>query len=113
MQFEIHGKDLPISGSLRRHIERRFCFALERFARRIKRVRVSVGDVNGPRGGVDKRCQVALVLMPSRTIVIEDWDADIYVAVDRVADKAGRHVGRRLKRPHGSSSTMRIAELLS
>jgi putative sigma-54 modulation protein len=66
MQFEIHGKDIPITERLRGHIERRLCFALERFARRISRVRVSVGDLNGPRGGIDKRCRVAIVVIPQR-----------------------------------------------
>jgi putative sigma-54 modulation protein len=112
MQFEIHAKDIPISQQLRVHIERRLCFALERFAMRIGTVRVSVGDLNGPRGGVDKRCRVAIVLMPSTTIVMEDRDSNIYVAIDRVADKAGRYIGRRLKRLKGGGQYMKISELL-
>jgi len=112
MQFEIHAKDIPITEQLRGHIERRLCFALERFARRIRRVRVSVGDLNGPRGGVDKRCRVAIVLMPSTTVVMEDRDSNIYTAIDRVADKAGRCIGRRLKRLRGVREYRRISELL-
>jgi putative sigma-54 modulation protein len=112
MQFEIQGREIPITERLRGHIERRLCFALERFARRIRRVRVSVGDLNGPRGGVDKRCRVAIVLMPSTTIVMEDLDSNIYAAIDRVADKAGRCIGRRLKRLKGDGQYVRISELL-
>ncbi|MBZ5664083.1 MAG: ribosome-associated translation inhibitor RaiA [Acidobacteriia bacterium] len=112
MQFEIHAKDIPISEQLRVHIERRLSFALERFAMRIVKVCVSVGDLNGPRGGVDKRCQVAIVLMPSTTIVMEDRDSNIYVAINRVADKAGRCIGRRLKRRKSGGRQTRISELL-
>src|ERR1700687_3666751 len=112
MQFEIHAKDMLITKQLRQHIERWLCFALERFARRIRGVRVSVGDLNGPRGWVGKRCRVAIVLTPSTTVVMEDRDSDIYVAIDRVADKAGRCVGRRLKRRKGGGRHMRISELL-
>jgi putative sigma-54 modulation protein len=112
MQFEIHAKDIPISEQLRGHIKRRLCFALERFAMRIGKVRVSVGDVNGPRGGVDKRCRVAIVLMPSTTVVMENRDSNIYVAIDLVADKAGRCIGRRLKRRKGGGRHTRISELL-
>jgi putative sigma-54 modulation protein len=111
MQFEIHGKDIPITERLRGHIERRLCFALERFARRISRVRVSVSDLNGPRGGIDKRCRVAIVLMPSTTIIVEDCDSNIYSAIDRVADKAGGCIGRRLNRLKGVGQYMRISEL--
>lgn len=113
MQFEIRAKDMPISEPLRVHIERRFSFALERFAMRITRVCVNVRDLNGPRGGVDKRCRVAIVIMPSTTIVMEDQASNIYAAIDRVADKAGRCIGRRLKRRKGGARHLRISELLS
>lgn len=113
MQIEIHGRAVPITEQLRGHIERRLRFALDRFAGRIRRVRVSVGDLNGPRGGNDKRCRLAILLAPSATIVMEDRDSNIYVAIDRVADKAGRSIGRRLNRPHGRSPSRRISALLS
>jgi ribosomal subunit interface protein len=112
MQFEIHGKDIPLTEHLRGHIQRRLGFALERFAARIRKVRVSVGDLNGPRGGVDKRCRVAIVLIPSKTIVIEERDSSLYAAVDRVGDRAGTCIGRRLKRGRGRGQNARISELL-
>lgn len=112
MQFEIHGKDIPITEQLRGHIQRRLSFALERFATQIREVRVSVGDLNGPRGGVDKRCRVAIVLIPSKTIVIEKRDSSLYVAVDRVGDRAGTCIGRRLKRGRNPGQDARISEWL-
>ena len=113
MQFDIHGKGMPITERLRGHIERRLYFALERFARRIRKVRVSLGDLNGPRGGVDKRCRVAVELTPSTTIFVEDRYSNVYVAIDRVADRAGMCIGRRLKRLKGAGHYMRMSELLS
>jgi ribosomal subunit interface protein len=112
MQFEIHTQNIRISRPLRVHIERRLSFALERFAMQIARVYVRVGDLNGPKGGVDKRCRVAIVLMPSTTIVMEDRDSNVYVAIDRVADKAGRCIGRRLKRRNSGGRQVKISELL-
>ena len=111
MLFEIHGKDICITEQLRDHIERRLFFALERFARRIRRVRVSIGDLNGPRGGVDKYCRVTIALMSTR-VVMEDRDSNILTAIDRVADKAGRYISRRLKRLAGVGEYRRISELL-
>jgi ribosomal subunit interface protein len=110
MQFEIRGRDVHITDTLRKHIERRLFFALERFARRIRGVRVSVGDLNGP--GVDKRRRGAIVLTPSTTVVMEDRDSNIYIAIDRVADKAGRCIGRQLKRQKSGGRHMRVSELL-
>ena len=98
---------------MRGHIQRRLSFALGRFAARIRKVRVSVGDLNGPRGGVDKRCRVAIVLIPTRTIVIEERDSNIYVAIDRVGDRAGTCIGRRLKRLRSVNKCTRISGALS
>jgi putative sigma-54 modulation protein len=112
MQFEIHTQNIKISQPLRIHIERRLSFALERFAFRIARVCVRVGDENGPKGGIDKRCRVAIVLAPSTTVVMEAQDSNIYAAIDRVADKAGRCIGRRLKRRRSGARHTRISELL-
>ena len=112
MQFEIHGNHMTITNQLRGHIERRFCFALERFASRIRRVRVSIGDLNGPRGGIDKRCRVTVALARSTMLVIEERDSSIYAAIDRVADKAGMCIGRRIKRHKGGGEYMRISQLL-
>lgn len=108
MQFEIYGKNIPVTEQLRSHIQRRFSFALERFAVRIARVCVRVGDQNGPKGGIDKRCRVAIVLLPSTTIVMEAQDANIYTAIDRVAEKAGRCIGRSLRRLTSSRRHMRM-----
>jgi putative sigma-54 modulation protein len=112
MQFEIHGKDIPITDQLRGHIERRLCFALERFSRRIRTVRVSIDDLNGPRGGIDKRCRVTVVLAPSTLIVVEDQGSTTYAAIGRVAGKAGMCVGRRLERLRAVGEYRRISELL-
>ncbi len=107
MQFEIRGRDIYVSQALRGHIERRLRFALDCFARRIRKVRVKLGDLNGPRGGVDKCCQLAISLAPSSTIVMEYRASNIYAAIDRLADKASRCIGRRLKRAYGRAPSGR------
>ena len=69
--------------------------ALKRFAPRVRSLTVRLTDLNGPRGGVDKKCLVAIRLRsPRRTIVLEDTAADAAVAVARIADRAGRAVAR-------------------
>jgi ribosomal subunit interface protein len=112
MRIEIHGKDIPVTEQLRCHIRRRLGFALERFAPRIRTIHVSIGDLNGPRGGVDKRCRVAIELIPPKTIVIEDRDSNIYVAIDRAGDRAGTCIGRGLKRLRSVGKSTRISGVL-
>lgn len=83
------------NGWLSRLARRRFEFALGRFHGRIRSIAIRVDDVNGPRGGIDKRCHVTVRLTaPKRTLVIEDADADAAVAIDRLADRTARTVAR-------------------
>jgi putative sigma-54 modulation protein len=99
MQIEIRARHIDVTAALRTHIERRLTFALGRFAERIGRVRVMLDDMNGPRGGIDKRCRITIRVVPTGTVVMEDQDSNVYTAIDRVAGKAGTCVGRQLKRP--------------
>ena len=55
MQIEIHAHDFLLTEGLRAHVERRFQFAMSRFQNYVLRVSVRLSDINGPRGGVDKR----------------------------------------------------------
>jgi ribosomal subunit interface protein len=112
MRFEIRARDISIGHALRNHIERRLRFALDRFAGRIRQVHVTLGDLNGPRGGIDKCCKLAISLDRPSTIVLESHASNVYAAIDRVADKAATCIGRRLERPHGRNRSRRICELL-
>jgi len=111
-QLEIRGRDIYVNHALRAHIERRLRFALDCFTRRISKVRVKLEDLNGPRGGIDKCCQLAISLEASLRIVMENRASNVYTASDGVAAKAGCYIGRKLKRPHGRSPLRRIRELL-
>lgn len=97
MRLDIRGRHLPLTPAIHAHVARRLHFALGRFGASLARVAVRVTDVNGPRGGVDKRCQI-LVDAPGRRITIDEVDRDLYVAIDRAAERAGRATERALAR---------------
>jgi putative sigma-54 modulation protein len=76
---------LPVS--LTELAQQRFAFALGRFGTRVQSLSVRMRDLNGPRGGADKRCTVALRLNGSpRAIVVQETDADTAAAVDAAHD---------------------------
>jgi ribosome-associated translation inhibitor RaiA len=97
MHLEIRAR-LGLSEALKRTIERRMAFALGRFGARVSAVTVWLSDVNGPRGGVDKACQVQVALAGGPPVRVEDRDADLYAAIARAADRVGRAVARDLAR---------------
>ena len=90
MQINIQARQFSLTDALRRHAEWRLRFALTYFDNRIH------GD--GTRGGKDKRCHIQVVLKGLPDVVIEDTEADLYIAIDRATDRAGRTIERRLTR---------------
>lgn len=101
MQVQICGRGIDVSDRLREHIEFRVHIALQRFAQRIRKVRVQLRDLNGPRGGLDKSCHLMICLTPPATVFIEDRSASVYAAINRVVSKAATAILRRAKRNSG------------
>jgi hypothetical protein len=64
------------------------------------RVVVRLGDANGPRGGEDKFCRMQVYLERAAPVLIEDAGVDLYAVIDRVAERAGRSVAKRIVRRH-------------
>ncbi len=102
MRVNIQSRGFELTPALRTHAERRLAFALSRFEQRLQAVSVRLADENGPRGGVDKRCVLRVRMMGLPEAVITECAEDLYAAIDRAADRAGRTVARRLRRRHDS-----------
>jgi len=73
-------------------------FALRRLTTVVPHARVQFSDVNGPRGGVDKRCQVELKTDSLGTVVIASLAQDWRTALDRSLTRATRVLTRNLQR---------------
>jgi len=99
MMLELHSTGIDVNPSTRDYIERRLEFALGRFRHQIERVNVRLEDVNGPRGGVDQRCQIRVSLTGRRPLVLaEGLESEIRVSVDQAFDRISRAVARRTDR---------------
>jgi hypothetical protein len=73
-------------------------FTLRRLGALVPRAKVQFSDVNGPRGGVDKRCQVELSTDAAGTVVIASMARDWRTALDRSLRRATRVLTRNLQR---------------
>lgn len=98
MRIDIQARGFDLTEGLREHTARRLQFALGWAGHGVRSVTVRLSDVNGPRGGNDKRCRIKIPLPGGQDVVIEDTEADLYVAIDRAADRTERTVARRLER---------------
>ncbi|MDO9392748.1 MAG: ribosome-associated translation inhibitor RaiA [Methylotenera sp.] len=113
MQLDIQTNGFSITEGIRHYTTQRMQFALDRNDGQIIHARVSLADINGPRGGIDKRCQINLALVGQNNIVIEDTEADLYVAIDRASGRCERTLVRRLERlrQHShDSATIKLAD---
>lgn len=84
---------------------------LRRLADMVPRAKVRFSDVNGPRGGVDKRCQVELKTENAGTVVIASLAHDWRTALDRSLARAARVLTRNLQRSSQKPLRRRTAKL--
>lgn len=96
MLIAIHCRGFPLTDAIEDHVHNRLGFALARGGSRVGRVVVRLSDLNGPQGGIDKRCLIEIRLDGLPTVVVEDVESDLYTAIDRAVGRAGRTVMRRL-----------------
>jgi ribosome-associated translation inhibitor RaiA len=105
MQVLFKSRD-PQAASMRIDVERRVRFVLRRISGRVPRAEVQFSDVNGPRGGVDKRCQIELRTDGAGPVVVSSVAKDWRTALDDALSRAARFV-RRLWQRIGAERRLR------
>ena len=98
MRITIQSHGFILTEALRTYVEQRVRAALGWSSSRLRKLVVSLSDINGPRGGIDKRCKIQVQLSGGKEVVIEDTEADMYSAIDRATERADRAVVRRVER---------------
>ena len=88
----------PQATELRDLTERRVRFVLRRLGWVVPRAEVQMSDVNGPRGGIDKRCQVELRTDGAGSVVVASIASDWCAALNKALAKAARFLMRALRR---------------
>jgi hypothetical protein len=88
----------PQATELRDLTERRVRFVLRRVGWLVPRAEVQMSDVNGPRGGIDKRCQVALKTDGAGSVVVASVAQDWRTALDQALARATRFLMRLWRR---------------
>lgn len=101
----------PHAADLRDLTEQRVRFVLRRMGWLVPRAEVQMSDVNGPRGGVDKRCQVELRTDGAGSVVVTSMSNDWRTALDNALARAARFLMRLWRR--GSDSRRLRQRLLT
>ena len=96
IDFVIRTATADTAAKVREHAERRLSFALRRFAHAIRRVKVRLTDLNGPKRGEDTRCSMAVELNDGRRLVVEATTAVPFASVTRAASRLSAMLAREL-----------------
>src|SRR5512134_2064709 len=94
MKIDVRFRNLQSSDALRAYAIQRIEMALGRFGGHVGSAQMRIGDVNGPRGGLDKRCQVIVKGRGFGSSTIEEFHDDAYAVVDLAMERAARAIGR-------------------
>lgn len=109
MQMAIQCCGFELTEGLHDYVRKRLTYNLSHGAARIGRVIVRLSAINDPRD-VGKRCHLELHLKGLPEVVIEDTETDLYLAIDRAAERAGRTLARRLAHSQQDAPGVRLEE---
>lgn len=98
MKLDVRGINVETTPALEAHVRRRFSFALDHLAHRVRSAIVRLSDENGPKGGEAKSCQITVRLHPTGDVVVSERSADLYHAVDRATTRLKKAVLRKSER---------------
>jgi len=98
MQISTHFGNLEPSASVKNDASELILSAVERFRSRIRKINVSIRDINGPRGGEDKQCRCVVHLKRMSPIVIEETGENYRSLLNRVSDRVSYTLSQRIDR---------------
>ena len=109
----IQARGFLLTDAIREYTERKLIYAVSFAGSVTQRINVRLSDINGPRGGDDKRCQLVFTLQGLPSVVIEDTESNLYVAIDRAVERASRTLARVLARKHAFKGSFGASELVA
>ena len=98
MEVCMVAKDFSLSPALKEHVERRVQVALSRIRHKVSRIAIRLRDINGPRGGADKACQISVVMPGHPEVVVRAVQEDMYFAIDSAVKRAAHRAMRVMTR---------------
>jgi ribosome-associated translation inhibitor RaiA len=98
MKLQIKTRGVVVTKALRDLAERRIRAALSRFVNTVRTVDLTLTDVNGPRGGIDKLARLHIAGHGFLPIVIEQSDREAGRAIAFAIERGARSLVRALDR---------------
>lgn len=98
MKIDITTQQVELDKNVSDQILRRLQFALSKFGHSIRQVQVHFSDLNGPKGGNDKKCSIKVKLVTTGEVMVQGVGKDIATTLSYSVERVGRAVKRELER---------------
>jgi len=92
--FSIRVHGIERTDKLREEVERSIAFAVDRYGAQVDHISVYLSDLNGPKGGVDKICQITAGLKRGRPILILEKGSETVPMVNRAVSRLAYRIGQ-------------------
>ena len=99
MKVSVRARGIEWSDELQKLVERSIAFAVDRYSSQVRQVSVYLTDVNGPRGGVDKLCQITADLRRRMPVLILEKGENLLATVNRATRRLSYRIGKTIQRP--------------
>ena len=96
MNIIINDKQKLLSSAAIDRTETKSRSAFAKFSDHVKSVEISVEDINGPKGGIDKQCRVLVKMRRLNDVSVTVNESAISSAIPGAIDRAARSVRRAL-----------------
>lgn len=101
MNIDLQARDFELTDSLESQIRQKMKILLDRFDHKIRNTRVVLSDINGPKGGNDKRCTIKIEVHNFKTIVVDEVTDNMYESISRCSQRAKRAVAKLVNKSRG------------
>lgn len=112
MDVTLDTRNVTVPATFKNRLSRRVAGFFTRFDHSVRKLHVTLKDVNGPRGGIDKVCQLNIELTDGNQIIVQERSNRLVKAMGLCIRRARSLVAGQLrkKRPRRVSMKRRIAD---
>lgn len=96
--IDIQVQHFSLTEAMESHIKHKLEPMHSHFGDRILSTHVHLSDVNGPKGGENKKCLIHVELQKLPTVIVEDTEDNLYTSIDNSCHSAERAVRKSLER---------------
>ena len=97
MKLSIRTRNIELTDDFRERITRRLDFALDTFEDHIEDGFVYLMDLNGPKGGVDKLCQITVRVRRIGDVAVRETGTTFHAALNRAARRLKYRLSEALR----------------